>query len=68
MPDESRLSTFVQATKQLTDNVEWTTEISTARNRAVRGGSPSFPILTFPTVPADHPNNPFGTDVSYFGR
>jgi len=68
VPDESRLSTFVQASKQLTSDIEWTTEISTARNRAERGGSPSFPILTFPTVPASHPNNPFGTDVNYFGR
>jgi iron complex outermembrane receptor protein len=68
VPDETRLSTFIQATKQLTENIEWTTEISSARNRAERGGSPSFPILTFPTVPASHPNNPFGTDVSYFGR
>jgi iron complex outermembrane receptor protein len=68
VPDETRLSTFIQATKQLTESIEWTTEISTARNRAERGGSPSFPILTFPTVPASHPNNPFGTDVSYFGR
>jgi iron complex outermembrane receptor protein len=68
VPDETRLSTFIQATKQLTESIEWTTEISTARNRAERGGSPSFPILTFPTVPVSHPNNPFGTDVSYFGR
>lgn len=68
VPDETRLSTFVQAKKQITENIEWTTEISTARNRAERGGSPTFPILTFPTVPADHPSNPFGTDVSYFGR
>jgi iron complex outermembrane receptor protein len=68
VPDETRLSTFIQATKQLTESIEWTTEISTARNRAERGGSPSFPILTFPTVPVSHPNNPFETDVSYFGR
>jgi outer membrane receptor protein involved in Fe transport len=68
VPDESRLTTFVQAKKQLSDDIEWTTEISTGRNRAERGGSPTFPILTFPTVPADHPGNPFGTDVSYFGR
>jgi outer membrane receptor protein involved in Fe transport len=68
VPDETRLSTFVQAKKQLSENIEWTTEISTARNRAERGGSPTFPILTFPTVPASHPSNPFGTDVSYFGR
>jgi iron complex outermembrane receptor protein len=68
VPDESRLSTFLQAKKQLTENIEWTTEISSARNRAQRGGSPTFPILTFPTVPGSHPNNPFGTDVSFFGR
>ena len=68
VPDESRVTAYVKATKQLTDDVEWTTEITSARNRAQRGGSPSFPILTFPTVPASHPNNVFGQDVSYFGR
>ena len=68
VPDESRVTTYVKATKQLTENIEWTTEITSARNRAERGGSPSFPILTFPTVPANHPNNVFGQDVSYFGR
>jgi iron complex outermembrane receptor protein len=68
VPDETRVSAYINATKQLTDDIEWTTEITTARNRAQRGGSPSFPILTFPTVPANHPNNVFGQDVSYFGR
>ena len=68
VPDESRVTTYVKATKQLTENIEWTTEITSARNRTERGGSPSFPILTFPTVPANHPNNVFGQDVSYFGR
>lgn len=68
VPDESRLSTYVKANKQLTSDISWTTELSTARNRAERGGSPSFPILTFPTVPADHPSNVFGTDVQFFGR
>jgi iron complex outermembrane receptor protein len=68
VPDESRLTTYIKASKKLTDNVEWTTEITTARNRAERGGSPSFPILTFPTVPADHPENFFGFPVSFFGR
>ncbi|MGS2719989.1 TonB-dependent receptor plug domain-containing protein [Paraglaciecola aestuariivivens] len=68
VPDETRVSTFVQAKKQINDSIEWTTEISTARNRAERGGSPSFPILTFPTVPASHPSNVFGTDVQFFGR
>ena len=68
VPDETRVTAYIKATQQLTDDIEWTTEITTARNRAERGGSPSFPILTFPTVPADHPNNVFEADVSYFGR
>jgi len=29
---------------------------------------PSYPILTFPTISASHPNNPFGVDVTYLGR
>jgi len=68
VPDETRVSSYFKATKSLTRDIEWTTEISYARNRAERGGSPSFPILTFPTVPAAHPSNVFGTDVSFFGR
>jgi iron complex outermembrane receptor protein len=68
VPDESRVSAYFQASKQVTDDIEWTTEISMARNRAERGGSPSFPILTLPTVPASHPNNPFGSDVGFYGR
>lgn len=68
VPDESRVNTYFKGTRSLTDDIEWVTEVSYARNRAERGGSPTFPILTFPTVPADHPSNPFGTDVSFFGR
>ncbi|MGS2718966.1 TonB-dependent receptor domain-containing protein [Paraglaciecola aestuariivivens] len=29
---------------------------------------PSYPNLTFPTVPANHPSNPFGEDVVWLGR
>jgi len=68
VPDETRVSSYFKATKSLSRDIEWNTEISYARNRAERGGSPSFPILTFPTVPASHPSNVFGTDVSFFGR
>ncbi|MCV2883797.1 TonB-dependent receptor [Aestuariibacter sp. AA17] len=68
VPDETRVSSYVKAVYEPSDMLSWTTEISYARNRAERGGSPSFPILTFPTVPADHPSNPFGAPVSFFGR
>lgn len=29
---------------------------------------PAYPILTFPTISAAHPDNPFGSDVVYLGR
>lgn len=29
---------------------------------------PSYPNLTFPTVSANHPDNPFGADVTWLGR
>ena len=29
---------------------------------------PSYPNLTFPTVDASHPDNPFGVDVTWLGR
>lgn len=68
VPDESRVTAYVKAEYELTDNITWLNELSIARNRAERGGSPSFPILTLPVVPADHPNNPFGAPVGFFGR
>lgn len=68
VPDESRLSAYIKADKTFDNDIIWSTEISVARNRAERGSSPSFPILTLPTVPADHPNNPWPFPVSFFGR
>ncbi|WJG10751.1 TonB-dependent receptor [Aliiglaciecola sp. LCG003] len=66
--DESRTNIYAQATFEITDELTWTTEFGYARNRAERGGAPSFPILTSPIVPADHPQNPFGAPVAFFGR
>jgi iron complex outermembrane recepter protein len=68
VPDETRVSSYFKATKQFSSDIEWTTEVSYARNRAERGGSPTFPNLKFPTVPADHPNTVFPFPVSFFGR
>jgi outer membrane receptor protein involved in Fe transport len=68
VPDETRVNAYTRGTLTVSDTVEWISEISFARNRAERGGSPSFPILTLPEVPADHPNNFFGFPVSFFGR
>ncbi|WP_371194485.1 TonB-dependent receptor plug domain-containing protein [Glaciecola sp. SC05] len=68
VPDETRLNAFFNANYEISDSMTWSTEISYARNRAERGGAPSFPILTGPLVPAAHPNNPFGQAVVFFGR
>jgi outer membrane receptor protein involved in Fe transport len=68
VPDETRVNAYFRSTYSVSDEIEWISEISYARNRAERGGSPSFPILTLPTVPADHPDNFFGFPVQFFGR
>lgn len=68
VPDESRVNAYLKTEYDFTDELTWTTEVSFARNRAERGGAPSFPILTGPVVPASHPQNPFGTNVVFFGR
>ncbi|MGO4892531.1 TonB-dependent receptor plug domain-containing protein [Flavobacterium sp. W21_SRS_FM6] len=66
--DETRVNAYVKADYDLSDDITWTTEVSFARNRAERGGAPSFPILTSPVVPADHPENFLGLPMAFFGR
>lgn len=68
VPDETRVNAYFRSTYDFDNDMSWTTEISVARNRAERGGAPSFPILTGPVVPATHPNNVFGVPVVFFGR
>ncbi|WP_340679426.1 TonB-dependent receptor [Paraglaciecola sp.] len=68
VPDETRVNAYVKADYNLTSDIIWTTELSFARNRAERGGAPSFPILTSPVVPANHPNNFLGVPMAFFGR
>ena len=66
--DESRINSYVRADYEFANDITWTAELSMARNRAERGGAPSFPILTSPIVPDYHPQNPFGQSVAFFGR
>ena len=68
VPDETRLNGFARGAYQLTDTIEANMEIGFARNRVIRGNSPTFPNLLFPSVPASNPGNPFGTTVNFFGR
>ena len=66
--DESRINTYIRADYEFANDITWTAELGMARNRAERGGAPSFPILTSPIVPDYHPQNPFGQSVAFFGR
>ena len=66
--DESRTNAYVRADYEFDNDITWSAEFSLARNRAERGGAPSFPILTSPIVPDYHPQNPFGQPVAFFGR
>lgn len=66
--EESRLNIFVKSDYELTDSITWITEFGMARNRAERGGAPSFPNLRGPVVPATHPDNPFGVPLQFLGR
>jgi iron complex outermembrane receptor protein len=68
VPKESRLNVYFSGVYDFDNDITWTSEISLARNRAERGGAPSFPILTGPVVPVTHPNNVFDAPVVFFGR
>ncbi|MBB4212475.1 TonB-dependent receptor-like protein [Rhodothalassium salexigens DSM 2132] len=71
VPEESRLQGFAKAGYDITDNLSFFAEFGFARNRAERGNTPTFPILTAqliggetgPTGLPAHPSNPFGVDL-----
>jgi iron complex outermembrane recepter protein len=68
VPEETRRSGYVELTHVFNDSLEGRLEFHVADNEAVRNNSPSFPFTQFPTVPATHPDNPYGTDVRFIGR
>jgi len=68
VPEEQRAAGYFQVDHAFSDRLEGEIELHVASNQAERNNSPSFPFARFPTVPATHPDNPFGTDVSFIGR
>ncbi len=68
VPEEEKLSTYLELDHDFSDRVSGRVEFHYATNEALRNNSPSFPFARFPTVPATHPDNPFGTDVLFIGR
>ena len=68
IPDETRLNGFARGAFQLTDSIEANMEVGFARNRVIRGNSPTFPNLLGPVVPTSNPGNIYGQPVIFFGR
>ncbi|MEO1221595.1 MAG: TonB-dependent receptor [Pseudomonadota bacterium] len=70
VPEEQRLTIFASASADLSSSVRWSAEIGYADNEALRGNSPTFPFLQLgqAIVPDFNPNNPFGANVTFFGR
>jgi iron complex outermembrane recepter protein len=68
VPEETRSSAFVEVTHAFGDTLEGRIEAHVADNEALRNNSPSFPFAAFPTVAANHPDNPYGSDVRFIGR
>ena len=70
VPDEERLTVFASADLDISSSVRWSAEVGYADNEALRGNSPTFPFLQLgqAVVPDFNPNNPFGANVTFFGR
>ena len=72
--NESRIQGFTSLSHQLGDlgafsEVEFKGELGYARNKSNRITPPSLPPFARPvSVPAAHPQNPFGEDVIFLGR
>jgi outer membrane receptor protein involved in Fe transport len=68
VPEEERASGYLEVDHDFSDRVNGRMELHVASNEASRNNSPSFPFAAFPTVPATHPDNPFGSNVNFIGR
>lgn len=68
VPEEERASAYVELSHDFSDRFRMRAELHNADNEASRNNSPSFPFAQFPTVPATHPDNPYGTSVNFIGR
>lgn len=74
VPDENRANLFAQVKYNVTDTIEWTTELGYADINAGREQSPSFPFLQSAIVPGNSPNNAFSSllgepiNANFFGR
>lgn len=67
IPDETRINALTALTADL-GGAELTVRAGLAHSDLTRGNSPSLPALNFPTIPAAHPANYIGEDLTWLGR
>jgi iron complex outermembrane receptor protein len=67
VPDETRINALTALTADL-GGAELTLRAGLAHSDLTRGNSPSLPALNFPTIPAAHPGNYIGEDLTWLGR
>ena len=69
MPEEERIGLAANLTQAFSDTVTGRLQLALARNDGVTRATPSYAILrNYPVVPASDPANPFGENVTFFGR
>ena len=68
VPEEERASAYLEVSHFFGESMSGRLELHTAENEASRNNSPSFPFAQFPSVPGNHPDNPYGTSVNFIGR
>jgi len=64
VPDEKRVQAYAVVNHSVSDYINFRSEFGWSKNEIAGGFSPSFPLLAFPVIGADHPGNPFGVTVA----
>ena len=66
---EERITTYASLTHDFSENLGFSGELNYADNKVKDNPqSPSYPLLSFPRIGADHPGNPFGVTAIWLGR
>jgi iron complex outermembrane receptor protein len=66
---EERTQIYSNMTHDMSNGVEMMAELGYSMNKVTENPqSPSYPDLTFPQIPANHPSNPLGVPLVWLGR
>ncbi len=66
---ETRLQFFTNLTHNFSNGSKFSTDLGYSNNKVTENPqSPSYPDLTFPSIPATHPSNPLKIPLTWMGR